>query len=266
MEAGTPAWSVILPVYNADAFVADSLRALGAYLAQRPEFCELIIVDDGSSDRTAEVIAAVLPELGVAARAVRNSGNQGKGAAVARGMQGARGAWRMFLDADLAYPPEEIEHVVGALAAGADVAIASRVHPGSRYVIRPSFFRYLYTRHLAGRLFNWIVRLVLLPGIRDSQAGLKGFTADSSAALFDGWLPHGFAFDLAVLFRARQLGLRVAQVPVLYRYDSEPTTVRFFLDTLEVMRDIVRIRLRLGRAPGKRHSGPARRTEEVTDA
>ena len=147
----------------------------------------------------------------------------------------------MFLDADLAYPPGEIDRICRALASGADVAIANRVDRESRYLIQPSFFRYLYTRHLAGRLFNLIARSVLLPGIRDTQAGLKGFTAETADRLFQEWLPLGFSFDLGVLFRARRLGLRIEQVPVTYRYDSEPTTVRFLADTLAVLRDIARI-------------------------
>ena len=117
-----------------------------------------------------------------------------------------------FLDADLAYPPSEIAgHHAPPLLPAPTSPSPSRVHPDSRYVIRPSFFRYLYTRHVAGRLFNWLVRLVLLPGLRDTQAGLKGFTAAAAQRLFAAPLPSGFSFDLGLLLRARRLGLTFAR-------------------------------------------------------
>ncbi len=243
-EAQAAALSVVVPVYNAESFIAESLRELIGYLSASPRRAEIIVVDDGSSDATAQRARDTAATAPLPVRVVRSEANCGKGAAVRRGMQLAGGAQRVFLDADLAYPPDQIERVCRGLEAGADVVVASRVHPESRYVISPSFFRYLYTRHLAGRLFNAIVRLLLLPGIRDSQAGLKGFTASSARILFRDWTPAGFGFDLAILFGARRRGMRVVQIPVVYRYDSEATTVRFMLDTLLVLRDLAHIRAR----------------------
>lgn len=248
--------SVIVPVYNGEAFVGRTVRALIAHLESRDDRVELIVVDDGSTDATPAMIRAAAAGAAVPTRVLRNPRNQGKGAAIASGMRAAAGARVVFLDADLAYPPAEIDKICAALDAGADVAIASRVHPESRYLIRTSFFRYLYTRHIAGRFFNWLVRLILLPGISDSQAGLKGFTAAAAARIFAATLPRGFSFDLALLLRARRLGLTIREVGVNYRYDSEPTTVRFVLDTLVVLRDLVVLRLdALGRMPARiRHA------------
>src|SRR5207253_1905389 len=115
---------------------------------------------------------------------LRNDANRGKGFSVARGMAAAQGARRVFTDADLAYPVEEIDHMVRELDGGADVAIACRVLPESRYLMSPSFFHYLYTRHLMSRLFNRVVRVALLPGILDTQAGLKAFTARAAQLIF----------------------------------------------------------------------------------
>ncbi|MEO8605632.1 MAG: glycosyltransferase, partial [bacterium] len=242
--------SVIVPVYNGASFIAASLCALLAYLEAQGAGCELIVVDDGSTDGTLAKARTALAAARLRVRLLRSADNQGKGAAIVHGVREARGERIVFLDADLAYPPGEIATICDALDAGADVAIASRVHRDSRYVIRPSFFRYLYTRHVAGRVFNWLVRLTLLPGLSDTQAGLKGFRAAAARRVFAEPLPHGFSFDLGVLFRARQLSLAVREVGVCYRYDSEPSTVRFALDTLAVLRDLLSLRVRgVGRMP-----------------
>jgi 4-amino-4-deoxy-L-arabinose transferase-like glycosyltransferase len=244
-----PELSVVVPVFNGESFIAGTIGELSAHLVASGRSAELIVVDDGSTDGSAARAREAAALARIAVRVVSSERNEGKGAAVKRGMRLARGEYRIFIDADLAYPASEIGRIVASLAAGADVAIASRVHEESRYLVRPSFFRYLYTRHVAGRLFNLIVRATLLPGIRDSQAGLKGFRARAAELLFDGWLPAGFSFDLGVLYRARRLGMRTEQVPVFYRYDSEPSTVRFLLDTLIILRDLLRVRTRSG--PGR---------------
>lgn len=172
---------------------------------------------------------------------LKNDLNRGKGFAVARGMLACHGRYRVFTDADLAYPLEEVSEVVRHLEAGSDVVVACRVLPESRYDISPSFFRYLYTRHLISRAFNWVVRHSLLEGIRDTQAGLKGFTSLAADVLFRRQTVHGFGFDVELLCIARHHGLRVTQMAVHYRYDHEPSTVRFARDAIAILRDLVQI-------------------------
>src|SRR5207247_11251156 len=173
---------------------------------------------------------------------LRNEANRGKGFSVARGMLAARGRYRVFTDADLAYPLDEIAHIVHRLATGSDVAIACRVLPESRYLMSPSFFHYLYTRHVMSRVFNRVVRLVFLPRILDTQAGLKGFTARASELIFPRLTIAGFGFDVELLYVARKHGLKVTQQAVHYRYDDEPTTVRFVADAVGMLEDLARIR------------------------
>lgn len=238
--------SVVVPVYNGEPFIARTLAELIEFAASRGEPAELIVVDDGSTDRSAEIIEETIAGASISVHFVRSPANEGKGAAIKRAMRVARGRYRVFLDADLAYSPRAISEVRSKLVEGFDVVIGSRVHPDSTYQVKPSFFRYLYTRHVAGRVFNWIVRRSLLPGIFDSQAGLKGFTAEAADIIFGGWLPDGFSFDLGVLSRARHEQLSIQQIPVQYRYDSEPTTVRFISDTVATLYDLAVVRLRIG--------------------
>ena len=238
--------SVVVPVFNGEPFIERTIGELIEYIASLDEAAELIVVDDGSTDRTAEIIERLMSASETPVQLIQSPGNEGKGAAIKRGMAVARGAYRVFIDADLAYTPQAITEVRSKLAAGADVVIGSRVHPESTYQVKPPFFRYLYTRHVAGRIFNWIVRLFLLPGVYDSQAGLKGFTAHAADVIFGGWLPDRFSFDLGVLSRARHEHLSIQQIPVRYRYDSEPTTVRFISDTAGALYDLAVVRLRIG--------------------
>ena len=233
--------SVIVPVRNGADRLQAHLAALREFVCAQPRPAELILVDDASEPAAAGLLA----ECGRAAREVtvlRNDVNQGKGFSVARGMLAARGSYRVFTDADLAYPVEEIGRIVHQLETGSDVAIACRVLPESRYLMSPSFFSYLYTRHVMSRVFNRVVRLLLLPGILDTQAGLKGFTARAGELIFPRLSIAGFGFDVELLYIARKHGLKVAQAAVHYRYDDEPSTVRFAADAVEMLGDLVKIR------------------------
>ena len=231
--------SLILPTRIGAGRLDRTLADLAEWLP-RQSCAELIIVDDGSEPRA----ATRMREFAVSTRGVtllKNDRNRGKGFAVARGMLASRGRYRVFTDADLAYPLEEVSEVVRHLESGSDVVVACRVLPESRYDISPSFFRYLYTRHLISRAFNWVVRHVLLDGIRDTQAGLKGFTARAADLLFRRQTVQGFGFDVELLCIARDHGLRVTQMAVHYRYDHEPSTLRFTRDAIDMLRDLGRI-------------------------
>jgi dolichyl-phosphate beta-glucosyltransferase len=180
-------------------------------------------------------------------RLVRNGANRGKGHAVRAGVLQSSGERVIFTDADLAYPLTEIDKIVRALDAGADVAIADRTAPQSLYHMSPAFFSYLYTRHLLSRVFNLMVRGWLGLGVRDCQAGLKGFRRAAADIVFSRQLLEGFAFDVELLYIARRFNLDIRQIPVEFRYFSEPSTVDFLRDSVCAMRDLVRVRLNAAR-------------------
>ncbi|MGE5758801.1 MAG: glycosyltransferase [Gemmatimonadota bacterium] len=234
--------SLVIPVHNGGE--TDRLRGALAtaadWLCGQPGRSELILVDDGSGPRTAEVLRDFAAETGVTL--LVNQRNRGKGYAVARGMLASAGRFRVFTDADLAYPIEEVDRILARLEAGSDIAIACRVLPDSRYVISPPFFRYLYTRHVMSRTFNWAVRHTLLPGLLDTQAGLKGFSARAAELVFRNLTVAGFGFDVELLYVARRLGLSIDQTPVRFRYDSEPSTLHFTRDAVTMLGDLARIR------------------------
>lgn len=237
----TPRLSVIVPAYNGEDRLPDALAQLGAWLDTLPCSSELIIVDDGSGPAAAKVMADFAAGR-AQTRVIRNNVNVGKGAGVAKGMLAATGELRVFIDADLAYPPSEIAKIVGDLESGADVAIACRVLPESRYLMSPSFFHYLYTRHLMSRVFNVLVRTLLLRDVLDSQAGLKGFTARAAETVFPRITIPRFGFDVEALFVAQLHGFTVRQTAVFFRYDEEPTTIKFTQSVFTMLADLLHVR------------------------
>lgn len=244
-DAEPIAATLVLPVYNAEAFLAGTLREVAAWLGERKEAWEVVIVDDASDDATPLIVRGFLATHDQQAwRSIRFTENRGKGFAVRAGLDAARGAISVFTDCDLAYPLPNVATIVAALDAGADAAIACRVHPDTTYLIKPDFFSYLFTRHIMGRWFNAICRVVTVPGVLDTQAGLKGFRTSVIRPILGRLRLDGFSFDVELLRALVDRGVRIAEVPVAYRYDSEPTTVRFTLDALRMAIDLVRIRYR----------------------
>ena len=258
---GAPALSLVIPVYNATRQLAETREAVDTFASRYPASLEVLFVDDHSSEVETQIILEDFARHRLYARVLRNTSNRGKGFSVARGMLAARGSYRVFTDVDLAYPLDQVERIVADLHSGADVAIACRVLPGSRYHMSASFFHYLYTRHLMSRAFNKVVQAFLLPGILDTQAGLKGFTAEAASLCFSRTTIPGFGFDVESLYIAQQHGLAIKQTAVNFRYDSERSTVRFVRDSNRMLKDIWKVKTNALRGqyaiPNQRFSFPA---------
>ena len=241
-------FALILPVYNGAHVLPETLATAWEWLRARDARSELIVVDDGSTDATPriaeEFAAAHAGQPGPRLRLLRNDRNRGKGYSVGRGFRAAETDDVVFTDVDLTYPLDSIDGLLRALADGADVAIGSRMHRDSRYVVAPSFFGYLFTRHFSGRVFNRLSRWFVVPGVLDTQAGLKAAQRRVACRLVRMGRLHRFSFDLEYLFLARRLGLSIVECPVTFIYRKEPSTTRFLRDTLRMLHDMTRIRWR----------------------
>lgn len=212
--------SIIIPAYNEARRLPATLDAVRAYLDGRGfEFAEVVVVDDGSKDETAELVAAAAASDG-RVRLLKNPGNRGKGYAVRHGMREARGEWVLFSDADLSAPIEELDKLIGAVeASGADGAIGSRALNRRLVGKRQSAFR-----EFSGRAFNLAMRMVTGLDYRDTQCGFKLFRQSVAQAVAARQLSDGFGFDVEILFIARRLGYRVVETPVRW-FNAEGTKV-----------------------------------------
>jgi dolichyl-phosphate beta-glucosyltransferase len=227
--------SVVIPAYNKEGSIAATLKTVAAYLASRAFAAEVIVVDDGSRDRTAEVARETLAGR-VASRVVRRDRNLGKGASVREGVLMASGEIVLFSDDDLSTPIRELDKLVAAIRAGADVAIGSRAMPESDIRVRQP-----RPREMMGKAFNLLVRLFVLKGYCDTQCGFKAFRRAAAMDLFSRLRTAGFAFDVELLVLCRELGYGVAEVPVVWS-DSRPSRVRFIRGSLGMLKEIMRIR------------------------
>jgi glycosyltransferase involved in cell wall biosynthesis len=239
--------SLIIPAYNEEGRLPRGLAKIRDYLGShglRPEQVEIIVVDDGSTDRTAAVVEEWSREL-LSLRLVSNGENHGKGYSVRHGMLEARGRIALFTDADLSAPIEEADKLLSAIDAGNDVAI------GSRAVNRALIFGHQSRqREIAGMIFNGFVRLFTGLPFQDTQCGFKAFVREPARIIFDQQRIEGFGFDPEILFLAKHHGLRTAEIPVRWAHDPA-TKVHVFRDSLLMFLDLAVIRWNwmLGRYP-----------------
>jgi dolichyl-phosphate beta-glucosyltransferase len=228
--------SVVIPAYNEAARIAPGLEQILQHVERTGLDCEIVLVDDGSRDGTAELVRRTL-EGRLPLQILRQEPNQGKAAAVKRGILAARGRFVGYADADMSTPFSEIDRFVQALSAGAEVAIGSRAMHESHLEKRQPWYR-----ALAGRAFGAYTRLVLLPGITDSQCGFKFFRREAAQELFTRQRLSGWAFDAELLYLARRLGYRVEQIPV--RWINDPNTkVNMLQAGPRMLLDVLRVRM-----------------------
>ena len=233
-----PYLSIVIPAYNEGLRIGNTLAKVRNYLATRNYPVELIVVDDGSTDETAQILEDV-EQRHRAMRVLRNERNRGKGFSVRRGVLEAQGRFVLFTDADLSAPIEEANKLLAALeSTGADAAVGSRALERRLIGIHQPWFR-----EWAGRFFNVLVRFFTGLKVRDTQCGLKLFRRASTRRAFELQRIEGFGFDPEVLFLIERLGGKLAEVPV--RWDDNPATkVRLLRDATRMMLDLVALRWR----------------------
>jgi dolichyl-phosphate beta-glucosyltransferase len=229
-----PFLSVVIPAYNEAARVGETLAKVRSYLTSRPFSTELIVVDDGSTDRTVDVVAQC-PE----ARILRNDRNRGKGYTVRHGVLEARGQFILFTDADLSTPIEEGDKLLSALqTAGADAAVGSRALQRELIGVHQPWLR-----EFAGRFFNLLVRMLTGLRLRDTQCGFKLFRRQTTRRAFELQHVPGFGFDPELLFLIERQGGKLIEIPVRWN-DNPATKVRFLRDSTRMFLDLIRLRWR----------------------
>jgi dolichyl-phosphate beta-glucosyltransferase len=241
-EAGrdAPVTSLILPTYNPGPVLERTWLQIERFLGSASGNWEVLFVCDGCTDQTPDRLAELSRSLPDRVRVLSHAPNRGKGYALRRGLDEARGAWRIFTDVDLAYGLDDVLRLAETLWAGAEVAIASRFHPDSRLLVPPRLQGYAYRRHWQSRMFSTLVRLLLPLDQRDTQAGLKGLSARAVQAVLPQLGCNGFGFDCELLLACLRQGLTVTEVPACVRYEDSSSTLSVGR-TLSVLRELWRL-------------------------
>ncbi len=228
-----PLLSIIIPAHNEENRLPRSLEQVFAFLEKQSYESEVLVIENGSSDRTLE-IAQGFTQQHKSLRVIHEPG-RGKGLAVRRGMLEARGQYRFMCDADLSMPIEEVNKFVPPSLSGFDVAIGSREVRGAIRYEEPLY------RHFGGRLINFLIRVLILPRLQDTQCGFKCFRAEVADNLFRRQRLDGWSFDIEVLYLAEQDGDRIVEVPIHWYYRTE-SKVNALRDAFRMIGDIFLIR------------------------
>jgi len=224
--------SIVIPAHNEEHRLPRTLEQVFAFLARQDYTAEVLVVENGSSDRTLEIaqgFAARHPQL----RLLQNN-ERGKGLAVRRGMLEARGQYRFICDADLSMPIEEIVKFMPPALADFDIAIGSREAAGAVRFNEPAY------RHWGGRAINLAIRVLILPGLQDTQCGFKCFSAEATEKLFKLQTLPGWSFDIELLYLARRAHMRIREIPIHWYFDAD-SKVNAVRDALNMLKDIFRI-------------------------
>lgn len=228
-----PFLSIIIPAHNEAQRLPPSLKKINSFLKGQPYTSEVLVVENGSSDATLAVAQSFVGEM--PNLRVFTEDDRGKGLAVKRGMLEAAGEYRFLCDADLSMPIEQVNRFLPSNTDACDVAIGSREVPGAQRYDEPAY------RHLIGRIFNTMVRWLLLPGLQDTQCGFKCFTAEVAEAVFPLQTLKGMSFDAEVLFIARKMGYQIQEIPIDWFFNPD-SRVRLVGDSLRMGFDLLTIR------------------------
>lgn len=225
--------SIVIPAYNEEHRLPTSLRKIIDFAASCPFSVEVIVVDDGSQDRTGEVVRQFIYEAPFIS--LLSMDHRGKGHAVRAGMLEARGDYLFLADSDLAMPIDEVPKFLPPLNTDYDIAIASREIAGAVRYDEPFY------RHFIGRVFNWIVRLLAVKDISDTQAGFKCFRRHAARKLFSLQTIDGWGFDVEILMVAQRSGMKIVEVPIHW-YHNNDSRVRPVYDAYRMFCEVIKVR------------------------
>ena len=229
--------SVIIPAYNEEKRLLSTLSKICAYLSTKDFPYEIIVVDDGSTDNTLQMVKNFASSNRHIVILI-NEQNSGKGYSVRKGMLSARGEYAFFTDADLSTPIEEIEKCLPYLINGYDVVIGSRSMPGSDILVHQPWYR-----EKMGKIFNFMVNMVLLKGIIDTQCGFKGFKREAVKTVFNRCKINGFSFDVEALYLSRKYNFKIKEIPI--RWENSPLSkVSPIKHSLQMFKDLIGIKIK----------------------
>jgi len=236
-----PPYSVVIPCFNEEARIGETLPLTLDYLAANAAESELIVVNDGSTDATGTIARKILSETKIATRLLENFPNRGKGAAVRSGLLAAREPIGLFFDADLSTPLTQTPKLIDPIANDeVDIAFGSRALDRSLIGIHQP-----WRREQGGRVFNLLVRVATGLPFWDTQCGFKAFRLDVCRPILEAARVNGFAFDVELLFIAQRAGLRIREIPVRWNH-AEGSKVSFFRDSLRMLREVIALRATVG--------------------
>ncbi|MEN6511287.1 MAG: dolichyl-phosphate beta-glucosyltransferase [Chloroherpetonaceae bacterium] len=224
--------SIVIPAYNEEERLPTTLRTIIDYFENLSKDYEIIVVDDGSQDKTAEIAQHFNPRVKV----IKLSKNLGKGAAVREGISHAQGDFILFSDADLSTPITEFHKLQESLENGSHIAIGSRAIDSSLIKVHQPFYR-----EFMGKTFNKIVRALVLRGIHDTQCGFKMFKKSVAKQIFSLAKIDGFGFDVEILYLAHKMNFKIAEIPVEWRNDTK-SKISPVYDSLKMFFEILKIR------------------------
>lgn len=228
--------SIIIPAYNEEQRISATLDKIISYTnADNFYNYEIIVVDDGSKDNTTEIVGKYIEQFNVV-RLVKQVVNQGKGAAVRRGMLDSKGDLLLFSDADLSTPIEELTKLIEKIKSGNDIAIGSRALNNDLIREHQPFYR-----EIMGKTFNKIVQFLVIKGIFDTQCGFKLFTKEVGKKVFGLSKIDGFSFDVEVLYLASKLNYKISEVPVLW-FNDDRSKVNPITDSIKMLNEIFKIK------------------------
>lgn len=228
--------SIVIPAFNESGRIAVTLETIWRYFNDKSHQCEIIVVDDASSDNTYQIVSHLSKSLNNLTL-LRLPSNKGKGASIRQGILSSSGELVLICDADLSTPIEEIEKLYPWIERGYAIALGSRALKDSVIVRAQSWYR----RNM-GKTFNVFVQLLVMRGIRDTQCGFKLFTGEAARELFSRSKINRFCFDVEILFLARKAGLGIKEVPITW-INSPDSRVRLFVDSFLMLMDLWRIRI-----------------------